>query len=244
MFKNRFGQSGIFIFITYVVSLSFLPFGINGLRNGLAVAIFLWAFKFLDRKFLMYSIMVLSITFHKGMLLPFLALLFSSFIIKSEKNALIFWLLTIPLSLFFRGFLENIAETIFSSDTIVQDERAAIYFTDEGHKYRVSGQFRIDFIVYSAVAIMIGYWAIVKKKLVNKFYGLLFRTYIIANGTWILLIYAPYTNRIAYLSWFLMPIILSVPFISKLDNPISNNKQKLIYIIYGSLLFTLIMELK
>ena len=242
MFKKHFGSLGTYIFIVYVVSLSFLPFGINGVRNGLAVAIFLYALIFFEKKWLMYAIMLLSVSFHKAMLLPLLAFVMSSFVLKKEKYALLFWLFCIPISLFFRSSLESFAELIFSSDTVVQDDRASTYFSEEGQKYRVSGQFRVDFIIYSASAIFIGYWAILKKKYQNSFYKLLFRTYLIANGIWILLIYAPYTNRIAYLSWFLMPIIITAPFISDIRHTIPKNKSKLIYVIFGSLAFTLIME--
>jgi len=242
MFKKHFGELANYVLIVYVISFSFLPFGVNGVRNGLAVAIFLWALKFYEKKWLMYSLMILSITFHKAMLLPLLAYLISFLVIKNEKKVLLFWVLCTPISLLFRGTLENFTELIFSSDSIIQDERASTYFSEESQKYKVSGQFRLDFILYSAIAIFVGYWAIIKKGFQNQFYSLLFRTYVIANGIWILLIYAPYTNRIAYLSWFLMPIILTVPFVSDLRFKIANNKQKLIYVIYGSLAFTLIME--
>ena len=242
-FKKQFGPLAIYVFIAYLVSLSFLPFGINGLRNGLAVAIFLSAFIYFKKKWIFYFIIILSISFHKAMLLPFVAFLISSFVLKDNKKALYFWLLTIPISLLFRDILENFAELIFSSDTVIQDDRASTYFSEEGQKYDVSGQFRWDFIIYSGVAVFVGYWAILKKKLSNPLYTLIFRTYIIANGMWILLIYAPYTNRVAYLSWFLMPIVLTVPFISDIRESILNNKKKLIYVIYGSLLFTIFMEL-
>jgi hypothetical protein len=241
-FKKQFGPLSIYVFIAYLVSFSFLPFGINGLRNGLAVAIFLSAFIYFKKKWIFYFIIILSISFHKGMLLPFVAFLISSFVLKDNKKALYFWLLTIPISLLFRDILENFAELIFSSDTVLQDDRASTYFSEEGQKYRVSGQFRWDFIIYSGVAVFVGYWAILKKKLSNPLYTLIFRTYLIANGMWILLIYAPYTNRVAYLSWFLMPIVLTVPFISEKRESISNNNKKLIYVVYGSLLFTIFME--
>lgn len=241
-FKKWFQDKAIYVLIAFVVSMSFWAFGINGVRNGLASSLFLFSLKYFDKKWLMLGIMILSITFHKAMLLPFVAFLVSRYLIRSEKKALLFWILTIPVSLLFRGALENFAELIFSNNSILKDERASVFFSEEGQKYQVSGQFRIDFVLYSALAIIIGYWAIVKKGLQNQLYSHLFITYIIANGIWILLIYAPYTNRIAYLSWFLMPIILTVPFISDLRFNISKNKEKLIYVIYGSLAFTLIME--
>lgn len=242
-FKKLFGPLATYVFMVYLVSFSFLAFGINGLRNGLAVAIFLSAFIYFKKKWIFYFIIFLSISFHKGMILPFVAFLISDFVVKDNKKALYFWLLTIPISLMFRGVLENFAVLIFSSDTLLQDERASTYFSKEGQKYDLSGQFRWDFIIYSAVAVYVGFWAILKKNIKNPLYTLFFRTYIISNGIWILLIYAPFTNRIAYLSWFLIPIVLTVPFISEKRKSISNNKRKLIYVIYGSLLFTIFMEL-
>jgi hypothetical protein len=241
-FKKWFKDKAIYVLIAFVVSMSFWAFGINGVRNGLASSLFLFSLKFFDRKWYMFGLMVLSITFHKGMLLPFFAFLASRYVIKSENNVLLFWMITIPVSLLFRDALGNFAELVFSSDTIVQDDRASVYFSEEGQKYQVSGQFRIDFIIYSAIAILIGYWTILKKGFKNQLYSQLFRTYVIANGLWILLIYAPYTNRIAYLSWFLMPIILMFPFISDFRQSIHKNKIKLIFVIYGSLAFTLILE--
>lgn len=241
-FKKWFQDKAIYVLIAFVVSMSFWAFGINGVRSGLASSIFLFSLKYFDKKWIMFALMILSVTFHKAMLLPLFAYLVSVFILKTEKRALIFWIVSIPLSLVFTSLLENFTEYIFSSDSIIQDDRASTYFSEEGQKYQVSGQFRIDFIIYSAIAIFIGYWAILKKKYQNSLYKLLFRTYLIANGIWILLIYAPYTNRIAYLSWFLMPIILTAPFISDIRHTIHKNKTKLIYIIFGSLAFTLIME--
>lgn len=241
-FKKWFKEHAIYILIAFVVSMSFWAFGVNGLRNGLASSLFLFSLKYFDTKWIMYALMLLSITFHKAMILPFLAFLCSGFFIKSEKKALVFWVVAIPLSIFFRGILENIAQLIFSNESIIQDKRAVIYFSKEAESLKYETGFRIDFVLYSAVAIFIGYWAVIKKGLTNPLYRQLFRTYVIANGIWILLIYAPYTNRIAYLSWFLMPIILTVPFISEIKSNISNNKQKLIYVLYGSLIFTLYMQ--
>ncbi|WP_019037077.1 EpsG family protein [Psychroflexus tropicus] len=241
-FKKWFKDKAIYVLIAFVVSMSFWAFGINGVRNGLATSIFLFSLKYYDKKWLMFALMILSVFFHKAMLLSFFAYLVSVFIIKIEKKALVFWIISIPLSLLFRNQLENLTEFVFSTDSIIQDERASTFFSDEGQNQLVSGQFRIDFIIYSAIAIFIGYWAIVKKEFSNTLYRLLFRTYVIANGIWILLIYAPYTNRIAYLSWFLMPIILTVPFISDLSIDILRNKEKLIYVIYGSLAFTIFMQ--
>jgi len=76
----------------------------------------------------------------------------------------------------------------------------------------VSTGFRWDFLVYSATAIYAGYYFIVKRQFKDIFYIQLFNIYVIANAFWVLVIRASFSNRFAYLSWFLMAIIIFYPF--------------------------------
>ncbi len=241
-FKKWLGGLSLYLLIAYVTAFSFLPFGINGLRNGLASAIFIFGLGFYNKKWLMFFILILSTTFHKGMLLPFFALTLS-YIIKNPKHVLYIWLLSIPLSLGLSKNFEEITLALFESQSIVKDDRALTYFSEESEIVKVSGVFRVDFILYSSVAVLIGYSAIVKKGLENVLYKKIWIMYTISNAIWILLIYAPYTNRIAYLSWFIMPVILVIPFINYFNLNIKKIKLKLFYIMFGTLAFTLIMEL-
>ena len=241
-FKKWFRDYSIFVFIAYVASFSFLPFGINGLRNGLASAIFIFGLSFFDKKWFMFILFALSISFHKGMLLPLFAF-FMSYFIQSPKKILLIWLLSIPISYTIGKNIESLALLVFGEDTFLQDERAQTYFSEESNIEKVAGQFRIDFIIYSAIAVFVGYWAIIKKGFNNILYKKIWSLYLIANAIWILLIYVPYTNRIAYLSWFIMPIVLTAPFVSEIRFTIKGNKQKLLYVMYGSLAFTILMEL-
>ena len=240
--KKWFRDYAVYALIVYITAFSFLPFGINGLRNGLASAIFIFGLGFANKKWLMYGLFVLSVTFHKGMLLPLFAFVLTNFI-KSPKKLLLFWIASIPISLLIGENIESIVLSIFSSQSFIQDERALTYFLEKSSIEKVAGQFRIDFILYSAVAVFVGYWGVLKKGLENQLYRQIWSLYVISNAIWILLIYAPYTNRIAYLSWFIMPVVLVAPFISDVKFSIKNKKTKLLYVMYGSLAFTLIMEL-
>ncbi|HMQ45454.1 MAG TPA: EpsG family protein, partial [Mariniflexile sp.] len=40
-------------------------------------------------------------------------------------------------------------------------------------------------------------------------------TYLICNGFWILVIKANYSNRFAYLSWFMMALVIVYPFLKQ-----------------------------
>ena len=242
-FKKWFGNYTIYIFIVYVTAFSFLPFGINGLRNGLASAFFIYGLGLADRKWLRYAMFLLSVSFHMGMLLPVVAY-FVTTKFSNPKKFLAVWLLAIPISYMLGGSLEDIVLKIFGENNFLHDERAMTYFSDESEIEKVANQFRIDFILYSSVAVFMGYWAIVKKGYDNKLYKKIYGLYVIANTVWIFLIYAPYTNRIAYLSWFIMPIIITAPFISDIKHSIPNNKRKLLYVMLGSIIFTILMEIK
>ena len=58
-----------------------------------------------------------------------------------------------------------------------------------------------------------GWYFIFKKKIEDKFYTHLFGTYMIANAFWILVIRANFSNRFAYLSWFMMGAVIAYPML-------------------------------
>jgi hypothetical protein len=47
----------------------------------------------------------------------------------------------------------------------------------------------------------------------DPLYARLVNTYLLTNGLWVLVIHASFSNRFAYLSWFMMPWILLYPFV-------------------------------
>ena len=101
-------------------------------------------------------------------------------------------------------------------------------------------QFRWDFLLYSAMPIVLAYYTIFKRKLFNDTYLLLLGTYIYANSFWVLVIRDLFSNRYAYLSWFIYPIVLAYPL---LNLPVfeKNHSQKTAWILLGHFGFTTIM---
>ena len=71
--------------------------------------------------------------------------------------------------------------------------------------------FRWDFVAYSLLPIVVGWYYIYVKKFKDGMYTHLYCTYIIANSVWLLVIGAFFTDRFAYLSWCLIPILLMLP---------------------------------
>lgn len=239
-FKKWFGNRAWMALLAYVVTLSFWSFGINGLRNGLGAAFFIYGISLINNPLKMSIWFILSMSLHKSMLLPIGAFLLTRYV----QNSIFFiriWLLAIPVAFFYGNNMEAFINNVFGFIGL-SDRRTENLFVNELDGQAVSRSFRLDFIIYSSVAVILGYYYVIKKKFDNKFYSRLLNTYLIANSVWILMIYATYTNRTAYLSWFLMPILLLYPLMTV--RLVKHQNQWVFWIIISSLTFTLMMFLK
>lgn len=216
-FHKWFKKYAFFAVVLFVTSLSFWPFGINGVRNGLATSLFIFALAFRDKRLFMYGIIGISISFHASMTLPLLALLITE-IYNNTKLLLKLWLGSIVVSFFFGRKLLGMVNFLVSSSVGQFDGRGDFDGIDSD-AFAIS-TFRIDFVIYSAMVIALGYYFIYYKKFNDLFYLKIFNVYLISNTIWLYFIYYPYTNRVAYLSWFLIPPLVVYPVIysSKLKN--------------------------
>ncbi len=206
--RKYFGNYWFFAFIMFVGSFSFWTYGTNGLRNGLGTAIFILALYFYDKKVWMYICLIMSYFMHASLIIPIAALIVSG-LYKNPKIYFYLWLPAIPLSL-----LGGSAWSSFFANIGFAEDRTGGYLTGGSNEYNDQFSqtgFRIDFLLYSASAVYAGWYFIFKKKIVDPFYIHLFGIYCIANAFWILVITAAFSNRFAYLSWFLMPAVIAYP---------------------------------
>ena len=142
----------------------------------------------------------------------------SLYIIHKFKTAYTFWIVSIFLSL----ILGNTVANLFAS--LGFDDRMSGYLNNTealSSEFSSSG-FRWDFLIYSSMPIVLGYYVIVKKGIRNLTYEFLLNTYILSNAFWVIVIRAAFSNRFAYLSWFLYPIVVAYPL---LKLPIWENNQ-------------------
>lgn len=205
--KKYFGQYWFFAFVMFIGSFSYWAYGVNGMRNGLGTSLFLFGLISYDKKLCMYIFFVLAYYMHASLIIPIAAFLVSS-LYKNPKIFVIIWLVAIPLSL----VGGRAWETFFHSLGIAEDRTQGYLDASQDTLSQFSKTgFRWDFLVYSASAVFAGWYFIFVKKVNDKFYVHLFGTYCIANAFWILVITAAFSNRFAYLSWFLMPVIIAYP---------------------------------
>lgn len=204
--RKYFGQYWFFAMFMFIGSFSFWAYGVNGLRNGLGTSFFILGLYFYNKKIWMYACFALGFFMHASIIIPIAAFIASG-LNKNPKIYVYIWLAAIPLSL-----IGGSAWASFFGSLGFED-RTAGYLTNSESNLKQFEQtgFRWDFLVYSASAVFAGWYFIFKKNVADPFYIHLFGMYCIANAFWILVITAAFSNRFAYLSWFLMPAVIAYP---------------------------------
>lgn len=231
--KKWFKEYSYYAFLALLISFSFWTYGTNGIRNGIATSIFLYA---ISKERLSYKIafVLVAVGIHKSMIIPTAALGLTYFY-KNPKTFFYAWLLCIPLSLVSGGFWESLFAGFMS------DERSS-YLTDgniNDDSFSSTG-FRWDFVLYSASAVYSAYFFIFKKNFTDVKYNRLVSIYLTSNAFWILVIRANFSNRFAYLSWFMMAIIIVYPFLTKIQ--IKNQHKVLGIVLVAYFGFTFFMN--
>lgn len=217
-------------------SLMYFTFGVNGLRNGMACHLLLLAISFfLDSKYIPAAALALAGFFiHRSIILPAAAMAAARWVLKSETTAVYIWLGSIVVSLLVGNYFVG----LFSS--LGFDDRMANYATGFNEATFSRTGFRWDFLLYSAMPVLMGYVVLVRRNLRENWYRVLFNTYCLANAFWVLVIRIEYSNRFAYLSWFLYPVIIAYPLIMMRVWPDQDCKTAMILLAYVG--FTVVMN--
>ncbi len=189
------------------ISLGFFAHGVNTLRAGFALSLLLIAFS-RKRKVFFVVFALLSLSVHKTMLIPLSAFLIAKYL-KNPKICLGVWALFLIVSAINIPLISNTLQLFMGVD-----ERVETYLFSGGDtEYKVG--FRWDFLIYSLMPIAIGCFYIFKKKFQDDNYIRLVNTYLLANAIWLLMIRMPFSDRTAYLSWFLIPVIVLYPLLKE-----------------------------
>lgn len=205
-FPRHFLIAIIFLFTAF----SFWGYATNGIRNGMATSIAMLGLSCFCRTkkelIIGYGLLIIALLTHKSCMLTIVAATGALFLRKTKLN-ISFWLVCIVLGLLFTEEFKS----LFSG--LVDDERMANYVNTEVNKeFFTKTGFRWDFLLISSVPILIGWYATSKQKVIDQTYAFILHTYIFSNSFWVLINTIAYSNRFAYLSWFLYPIVLVYPF--------------------------------
>lgn len=235
IFSKKIGGYYLYVlFLMFLTGFFFYAYGTNTIRAGFAASFLLLALALYDRLLYFVLFLLIAVNCHFSMAIPALAMLVSRFYDKT-KIYLLLWLIAIPLS----AVAGHSFEALFSS--MSSDNRVS-YLSVNADETNYNVGFRLDFILYSCVPVVMGYYYIIKRGIKDRLYSILYNTYILANSFWILVIRANFSDRFGYLSWFIYPAVLIYPALKYQLWNRQNEKVALIVFLHG--LFTYIMFLK
>jgi hypothetical protein len=191
-----------------ISSLSYYSYGINGIRNGLACHIIILGISFLaDRKYMLCAVLFLTaLGIHRSTMLPIAASVAGAFFLKSPKYAVYAWMTSIFVSLLAGG----VVTSFFASLGLDDRMNSYIDTSNDMSGFSKTG-FRWDFLLYSAMPVLMIWYICVKRQVSDTWYDLIATVYCLSNAFWIMVIRSSFSNRFAYLSWFIYPIVIAYP---------------------------------
>ena len=190
-----------------------------------------------------------------GMLFVAGSLMFFTFGVNGIRNGMACHLVLLAISLllddkyFLGGLLCLIAFGIHRSTILpIAASLVAILGVRD---YRYALGFWIASIFISLVAgssvseffASLGFDDSVKRKIKDNWYNVICMTYCLCNAFWIMVIRSAYSNRFAYLSWFIYPIVIAYPLINL---PVWEDQDRktgwilLAYVVFTAFMLTII----
>lgn len=216
--KYKHGNFAYGALLATITSFSFFTYGVNGIRNGMATSILFAAIAASNRKIFFAIIAIAAIGMHTSVAVPVLFYALTYLNANVVLYALL-WVSALIFTVITSGATATYLSTLLSSS---EDNRVG-YLLKQGDD---KGGFRLDFILYGIVPVIISYlWANPKIKK-DPFYRRMMCAYLATNAFWLLAMYAAFSNRFAYLSWFIMPWLIVYPFIPNEDKTAGGSTQK------------------
>ena len=229
--RRLFPRDTAIAYLTFLGAFSTFSYATNGIKAGAAASLFILALSYYRNWKICIPLLIITLGFHHSMSMPIAAFVLSV-LWKNPKHFFWAWLFSLCCAVAHVSFFQE----LFAGMT---DESGAGYLTSSGSDWGGKNGFRLDFVLYSSMPVLVGYYAIFKHKIKSRMYDLLLKVYLTTKATWMLCMYASFTNRIAYISWSLYPIVLIYPL---LNEEWGNKKYRIVSKIFiAHLAFTLFM---
>lgn len=212
----RLMRNNLFVAILFcLASFSCFAYGVNGMRNGMACSLVMVAVSLISGKrweqVLALLLMFCAYSIHRSTAIPCICAISALLFVKETKWAIYFWIASILISLVAGEYVTELFINLGFDERMEQYTNLGvddiITTTDQ-----LSG-FRIDFIIYSIMPIIMVWYITIKRNFKDKIYNVIAITYILANAFWIMVIRSEQSNRFAYLSWFIYPIVIAYPLL-------------------------------
>lgn len=201
---KMFPEDRYAVFLVFLTAFSAYSASVNAVKAGVAGSIFLLALAYRQNLIISIPLVLISLGFHHSMNV-LVAAYICCMIVKRPKYFYFAWIFSLCMALAHVTYFQ----VLFAGFT---DDHGASYLLSVGENWGgKSTGFRFDFVLYSVMPLIMGWYAIKKRRINDNLYNFILSVYIFSNSIWLLCMYASFTNRIAYLSWFMYPIVIVYP---------------------------------
>ena len=201
-------------FLVIICMFTFWAYGTNGIRNGMGASLFILAMTYVENLPVAVVLSLLATGCHQSVWMMVGAAVLAYFV-KNCYYYLAGWLLCVIISYFLGDTIQAYIAGMgmFEDNTRFTDYLNVSNIDTEVIQMEIG--FRWDFLAYSAVPVVLGWYFIFKRDFLDEYYHWIYNVYIVTNAIWVLVIRASYSNRLAQISWFIMPLVLIYPFMKK-----------------------------
>ena len=200
-----FQYAGYFV-LCVIGCMGFVSYGSNTIRAGFGIALLLMAFC-TEKRLFKVLLLIAAVGCNMPMVIPVAGFLIARYLIRKERWCEIIWLVFLLIS----------AVTSVVSDIMTLasglDARAAEFVENDGSDMYNAG-FRIDFVLYSFIPVVFAKYNLKHLMVDLPIYNNVYRAYLLINALWLLLIRVAFSDRFAYLSWFMIPFLLMYPVLN------------------------------
>lgn len=237
----RLMRNNLFVAILFcLASFSCFSYGVNGMRNGMACSIAMVAISMLSgktwEKVLALFLMYCAYNIHHSTALPSFCALAAMLVVKDTKWAIYFWMSSILISAVAGNYVTELFVNLGFDDRM-EGYANLDEFGEVKESVNVKAGFRIDFIIYSIMPIIMAWYVTIKRNFKDLTYHIIATTYILANAFWVMVIRSEQSNRFAYLSWFIYPLVIAYPLLRMNIWEDQDKKTGLILLAYAGFTF-------
>ena len=213
--RRIFSEYNFVPFVVVISMFTFWMYGVNGIRNGVGASLFILAMTYTENIPMMVIIALLGAGVHNSIYLMLAAALIAWFW-NDSRVYIVAWfgciLMSYALGNTIQEWLSGFAGSVAGDDNNLTKYLNYTQHDMASEGVVVSMSFRWDFLVYSGIGVALGSYFSIFRNFRDQYYQWVFNIYLICNSFWVLIIRAPYSNRFAQISWFILPIVLIYPF--------------------------------
>lgn len=223
----------------FFTAFSTYSFGTNGIRNGMSSSIELVAITLLTmgktKHVPAFILMFIAFSIHRSTILPSAAAIASLYFIKDTKTAIRFWIASIGISLVAGPLVEQFFAALGFDDRM--SNYASTSRDDSSMEQFSQSGFRWDFLLYSAAPVAMIWYVTRYRRFTDKAFIFIANIYLLCNAFWVMVIRSAFSNRFAYLSWFIYPVVMAYPLLRMNIWKDQDRKTALIFFLYSGFTF-------